>query len=409
MKAHKTLSDNQSRAGEKAARLFRVRLRKEDKEVELFTAPETRDMHEEEPGERFVVVKEFVQALFAGETYNPRRNPYVIFGLLWGLPVPVLGLLIEWHVSRLLGHPVSLFRLLGEPFLLFLFLHPPIFAMVFGAMGTVRLRKIEHIKQLLAKNIEEKEALQKAHTELKNLSRIRDEFLSNVTHELKTPLVTVSGYTNMLLAGKLGELSDRQKRALSVVQKNCVRLAKQIDMLLAASRNLIQIPKLKRTKIDLAGLLAEVKEQHKITAQQKGVTLRCEFPPEPVTLWGDRERLREVLDNLLSNAIKFTDPGGSVVLSFGRPQGDRLSAEIVDTGCGIPPEALPYIFERFRQADGSIRRRYGGSGLGLAIVKTNLEAHDCSISVESEVGRGTRFTFELPVYTENCTESEPGR
>lgn len=342
------------------------------------------------------VIREFLAALVARDTYNPRRNPYIIFGMLWGLPIPVLGLLLEAHVSHVSGAPVSLDSL-WHPLHVVLGLHPLFFGVLFGALGTIRLHKTARIKDLVEKLAHEVKRLARANADLQELDHLKDEFLGNVTHELKTPLVTIRGYAEMMQSGRLGELGEKQGRAIEVMLRNTLRLQEQIERLLAGSRNRARLDRLVRRKVPLADVLREVEERHQPAAEARGVALTIARPAADHVLWGDRERLVEVLDNLLSNAVKFTDAGGRVDVRFGQPVGSRLPAEVADTGCGIPKEALEYIFDRFRQADGSIRRTYGGSGLGLAIVRSNLEAHGCSVRAESEPGAGARFLFELPL------------
>jgi signal transduction histidine kinase len=349
------------------------------------------------------VVREFLSALVARETYDPRRNTYILFGLLWGLPIPLLGLLLESHVSHVAGTTVTL-DTLWHPLHIVLGLHPLFFAVLFGALGTIRLRKTARINDLVERLAHEVKRLAIANADLKELDRLKDEFLGNVTHELKTPLVTIRGYTEMLQGRRLGDLDEKQLRAIEVVRRNALRLQDQIERLLACSRNREHLDRLRRARVPLAGLLQEVEERHHPTAEAKGVRLAVERPAAELALWGDRARLVEVLDNLVANALKFTDAGGVVTLRFGEPAGARLPAEVVDTGCGIPPDAVDHIFDRFRQADGSIRRTYGGSGLGLAIVRSNLEAHGCGVRVESQPGRGARFVFELPLASANAKD-----
>lgn len=342
------------------------------------------------------VVREFLSALVARETYDPRRNTYILFGLLWGVPIPALGLLLELHVSHIAGRGVTMDDL-WNPLHIVLALHPVFFGVVFGALGTIRLRKNARIKDLVDRLAHEVKRLARANADLHELDRLKDEFLGNVTHELKTPLVTIRGYADMMKTGRLGDLDERQQRAVDVVRKNTLRLQEQIDRLLACSRNDEHMGRLVRRKVPLSDVLRDVEERHRPSAEAKGVAFAVERPADDPTLWGDRERFVEVLDNLASNAVKFTDRGGGVTIRIGEPKGSRLPVAVIDTGCGIPAEALDYIFDRFRQADGSIRRTYGGSGLGLAIVRSNLEAHGCRIRVESEKGSGARFLFDLPL------------
>ena len=346
------------------------------------------------------IVREFFSALLSRETYDPRRNAYILFGLLWGLPVPVVGVLIDFHVAAEAGIDRSFGDLLFEPLHIFLALHPLFFAVVFGALGTIRRRMATRIQDLLDRLAEKVQRLSRANADLRDLDRLKDEFLGNATHELKTPLVTLRGYAQMLDSERLGPLDPRQKGATKVMRRNAKRLQEQIDRLLAVSRSQTRLRELRVEDVPLAALVAEASDRSRPSAEVKDVDFAARLPERVVVVRGDRLRLAEVLDNLLSNAIKFTESGGSVCLRFGEPDRDRLPAEVVDTGCGIPPEAHERIFDRFRQADDSVRDKYGGSGLGLAIVRSNLEAHGCSIRVESARGWGAKFQFELPLAPE---------
>ena len=276
-------------------------------------------------------------------------------------------------------------------------LHPLFFAVVFGALGTLRQRRTSRMRDLLDRLRQEVEQLERRNADIRELDRRKDEFLGNVTHELKTPLVTIRGYSDMLRSERLGELNSRQARAVEVMRKSARRLQEQIDRLLAFNSNRGYLGELKWERLPLSRLLNDVEEQHEAVAESKGVRLQIERPETSPVLWGDRERLTEVLDNLLSNAIKFSEEGGRVHLRFEARSAGVLHAVIEDEGCGIPEHALESIFERFSQAHAGVREQYGGSGLGLAIVRSNLDAHGCSIRVESEEGHGARFLFTLPL------------
>ncbi len=339
------------------------------------------------------VVPEFLSALVARTTYQPGRNTYILFGLFWGLPVPILGYLIERHG----GPPRSWFDLLGDPLHIFLALHPIFFAIVFGALGTIRMRKMARIQTLLDRRAEQVQLLSRANADLRELDRLKDEFLSNVTHELKTPLVTMRGYTEMLISGRLGELNPKQRKASEVMERNASRLQEQIDRILSAGRDRKALQGIEKKETPLNDVVLESIDRHTPAAEAKGVTLQAQLPRVAVMIWGDHERLVEVFGNLLSNAIKFTERGGRVWIGLGEPEGRLIPVEVGDTGCGIPDDAREHIFDRFRQADGSIRRRFGGSGLGLAIVRHNLELHGSTIRLDSAEGAGSRFRFDLPL------------
>ena len=341
------------------------------------------------------VVREFGSALWVADTYDPRRNSYLLFGMAWGLPVPLLSLVLGHRptVSGFFAGPLDIWWLVE----LVLWLHPLFFAVVFGALGTIRLRKTVRIQELLAEVQADNDRLARVNAELEELDRVRDEFLSNVTHELRTPLVTLRGYVDMLRQGRLGPVVPNQLRALEVMGGNCVRLGRQIEDLLSAQRDLRQQQQLESVAIPLPALLDEVVARHRPGLDEGSLHLEL-LPSVPdVALCGDRTRLLSVLDNLLGNAVKFSEPDGRIEIRFGEPKAGVLPVEIHDQGCGIALDAQDHIFERFRQADGSIRRRYGGSGLGLALVRAALAVHGCSISVRSSPGNGACFRFQLPL------------
>ncbi len=350
------------------------------------------------------VVKEFGSALLVAETYDPRRNSYLLFGMAWGLPVPLLSTLLGLRPPARLpfSGPLDVWFVLE----LFLWLHPVFFAVVFGALGTIRHRKTVRIRELLDEVQADNERLAKLNAELTEMDRIKDEFLGNVTHELRTPLVTLRGYVDMLSQERLGPVVDTQRRALEVMAGNTQRLQRQIEDLLSAQRDLRPQAQLDLRPLPLRPLIDEVVAEHCPALDERSIRLEL-LPGVPqLDLVGDRVRLLSVLDNLIGNAVKFSEPGGTIRLRFGEPRDGQLPVEIEDEGCGIALDAQEHIFERFRQADGSIRRRYGGSGLGLALVRAALAVHGCTISVRSAPGEGATFRFQLPLRAPSTFETE---
>ncbi|MBN1208935.1 MAG: GAF domain-containing protein [Myxococcaceae bacterium] len=224
-------------------------------------------------------------------------------------------------------------------------------------------------------------------------NRAKDEFLAVMSHELRTPLTAVLGWTQMLRTRR-DEAAVRDK-GLEVIERNARSLAQLIEDVLDVSRILTGKLTLHRRAVELAGVVQAAVEVVRPRAEQKGVELVMEVGAGQVA--GDPGRLQQVLWNLLANAVKFTPAGGRVEVRLERGETDWW-VRVKDTGQGLRPEALPHLFERFWQADGSSTREHGGLGLGLAIVRHLVELHGGAVEVESAgLGHGATFTVRLPV------------
>jgi len=260
-----------------------------------------------------------------------------------------------------------------------------------------------YMTERLKHNVEQLEESNKklgdANEELKELDRMKSDLLANVSHELRTPLTAIKGYTDYILDGKLGSVSDKQERGLVVVQRNLDRLSKSINALLDFSRMEMGRITLNIQPFNLSQLVDSILTTLRSELEKKRITFASQVPADLAPVIADREKLSQVLENLVINALKFTPEGGRITVSALRVDAGRAAADIrvSDTGIGIPESQIGKIFNRFHQVDGSTTRRFGGVGLGLAIVKSILDAHGAAISVESEVGRGTSFHFTLPL------------
>lgn len=240
-------------------------------------------------------------------------------------------------------------------------------------------------------------ALQQGNEELKELDRLKSDLLANVSHELRTPLTAIQGYAEALSGEILGSIDEPQRKALAVVSRNVTRLQTMINELLSYARLESRRIELEQRPFDLAALAEQVITQVRTTrGSELEITLSA--PVGPTEVVGDPQRIGQVLENLLINAVKFTPPQGKVEIELA-PRGSQVEVLVRDSGIGIPPEALSRIFDRFYQVDSSSTRRYGGIGLGLAIVKEIIQAHGTTISVTSDVGKGTTFRFALPIAT----------
>jgi PAS domain S-box-containing protein len=237
-----------------------------------------------------------------------------------------------------------------------------------------------------------KEQVARAAAEAAN--RSKDEFLAMVSHELRSPLNAILGYTRMLRSGP----ADREaiNNVTAVVERSAKAQLQIIEDLLDSARIVTGKLRIESEPIDLTLVLEAALDTVRAAAEAKGVTLVADFGPQPEQSLGDSTRLQQVVWNLLTNAIKFTPEGGRVELRM-QGAGDDLRITVSDTGRGIEPQFLPFVFDPLRQADSSSARRYGGLGLGLSLVKHLVELHGGTITAASEgAGKGSTFTVTLP-------------
>jgi signal transduction histidine kinase len=232
--------------------------------------------------------------------------------------------------------------------------------------------------------------------QLAELDKLKAEFVSVASHELRTPINVVTGYLELLDEGAYGELNPKQREILRLLEEQSRSLTRLVQQLLDVSRFEAGGGRLETRPVNLQRFLNDLRDAFSVLAQQKQIGFRVvagDNLPERVE-W-DEDRIREVLGNLLSNAFKFTSAGGTVeVLVYDKDGGVRL--EVNDTGVGITAEQIPRIFEKFYQVDGQKETLSAGTGLGLAIAREIVEAHQGSITVESTPGLGTKFVIALP-------------
>jgi signal transduction histidine kinase/ActR/RegA family two-component response regulator len=257
-----------------------------------------------------------------------------------------------------------------------------------------RRRQYEVREHLLAqKRTEEERALLLAEAEAAN--RTKDEFLATMSHELRTPMTAILGWAQMLRSNTLNEADF--ERALEIVERNAQAQNKLIEDLLDISRIITGKLRLDVRPVDLAGVAAAVVEALRPTAEVKAIRLQSLLDPQAGPVSGDADRLQQVIWNLLSNAIKFTPKGGRVQVRLERVN-SHVEIVVSDSGKGIGAEFLPYVFERFRQADSTSTRKHGGMGLGLSIVRQLVELHGGTVGVESAgAGQGATFIVQLPL------------
>jgi signal transduction histidine kinase len=229
----------------------------------------------------------------------------------------------------------------------------------------------------------------------KELERMKSNFLSVVSHELKTPLHSIKGFVDIILMGKTGPVTDLQRDFLGTVQEQTGHLQRLIEDLLEYSRLESGQVRLRPVLVSPSDLVWTVVEKLEPLAQKKGLSLACDLPASLPEIEADPMRLEQVLTNLTENAIKFTPEGGRVQVR-GWERGDGIEIAVIDSGIGVPAEERERIFERFYQVDSSARRRYKGTGLGLTICKHIVSQHGGRIWMQDAEGGGSQFHVVLP-------------
>jgi len=254
-------------------------------------------------------------------------------------------------------------------------------------------RKVRRRTRQLSRS---RRSLQRSLNKLTEHDRLKTEFFSNVSHELRTPLTMILAPVDRLLQRNADELSPSAKHMLEMVRLNGYRLLDLINRLLDFSKLEAGQMKLNLAATDLNKLVDSLTKAASPLVQQRGIVLSIDFDPELAPFGADEEKVDTIVSNLLSNAIKFTPRGGSIHVETYRTD-DRVWVSITDTGIGIDETQRDKVFERFVQVDGSSSREFSGTGLGLSLVKDLVELHGGEVHLKSELGRGSRFYFDLPL------------
>lgn len=231
-------------------------------------------------------------------------------------------------------------------------------------------------------------------TEQERLDNMRKEFVANVSHELRTPLTTIKSYVETLLSGAMSDKEVAEK-FLQVVNNESDRMVRLVSDLLQLSRLDYQQTRWDKKPLDLGCVVEEVVSKLDVSLKQKSMTVKLNIPEGLPRVLGDKDRLEQVVLNIVGNAVKYTPEHGHIRVGL-EQSGESLVLSVQDDGIGIPEEDLPRIFERFYRVDKARSRELGGTGLGLAIAKQIIEAHDGSIEIESEYGKGTLVRVVLP-------------
>ena len=239
------------------------------------------------------------------------------------------------------------------------------------------------------------DALEREHSELEKLERVRKDFVINVSHELRTPLASIQGYTETLLDGAMAD-PELNLRFLTIIRKNAERLGNLISDLLTLSRVELKQQKFQFASYQVARLLSDSVDSMIPMASKKKIALRVAMPSEELHVFCDSEAVHQILTNLMDNALKYTAENGTITITA-VSSGKMIEVSVRDTGVGIPAEEQPRLFERFYRVDKARSRELGGTGLGLAIVKHLALSQGGDVHVTSEPGAGSEFSFTLPV------------
>jgi signal transduction histidine kinase len=261
---------------------------------------------------------------------------------------------------------------------------------------TARLH-IEAVQESYRELQEKNRLLEENFGKLKELDRLKSNFLATMSHELRTPLTSVIGYSEMMLEGLGGPLTAEQREYLGIIMEKGENLLQLITSILDITKIEAGRVRLVISEVEMGQLMRDAVSTVLPHARKKGLTLTCEPTHGLPKVLCDREKVRQCLINLVSNAVKFTPAGGTVTVGAQLAPGERVAVYVTDTGIGIGEDHLPKVWDVFYQVDGSSTREYGGAGLGLAIVKSFVEAHGGDVQVRSKTGQGSTFTMLLPL------------
>jgi signal transduction histidine kinase/CheY-like chemotaxis protein len=257
----------------------------------------------------------------------------------------------------------------------------------------------EEAERLRAANEQLADALnreQQARKETEAASYMKDEFLMTVSHELRTPLTAIYGWARVLTTKEMAR--TEQAKALAAIERNAAAQTRLIEDLLDVSRAISGKLRLEPRSVDAAAVVRAAVDSVSSAVQAKGIVLDLSLDETIGPISADPDRLQQIVWNLAANAIKFTPESGRILLTLAKSGAGQIDIIVEDSGAGIAPDFLPFVFERFRQADAGTRRRYGGLGLGLAIVRHLVELHGGTVTAESEgEGKGATFRVRLPV------------
>ncbi|RME54303.1 HAMP domain-containing protein [Candidatus Woesearchaeota archaeon] len=260
-------------------------------------------------------------------------------------------------------------------------------------------KQILNEKKLIEQKVRERTLeLRKAYNKLKKLDEAKNEFISIVSHELKSPLFPVLGFIELMLKGEMGKLTKQQKEKLKLVYKNASDLLKLIEDMLTLSKLDLKKLNLEIKNVNLANLAKSIKNSLKPVAEKYKVNIKYNGPRK-LMIKADEFRVKEAITNIVRNAILYNKKNGSVLVNVDKEKGYAV-VTVKDTGIGIPKKEMDNLFNRFYQVEKAAVRKHEGSGLGLSIAKGLIDLHKGKIEVESKFGKGTMFKIYLPIKKE---------
>jgi signal transduction histidine kinase len=301
----------------------------------------------------------------------------LLFGIFSGIEFTLYSSAYDTH--NLLGH---IYKMVAYAFIFKAFLDEAI-GMLYEANNSL--------------NKQQKE-LAEANQRLKEADRLKDEFLANTNHELRTPLAAIIAFTELILDESNGKLNEVQKDFLNEINDSGKELLERIDSFLDLSKITAGKAVMFRERVPVGSMVDEAVRKMAPIYKSKDLQLLVKAFNDPIYVHADKEKIDLVLTNLLSNAMKFTPHGGAVTVAYGMEEETGMAfISVTDTGIGISEKDQQIIFEMFMQVDGTSTRRYRGTGVGLTLVRGLVELHGGKISVRSDSGKGSTFTFTLPV------------
>ncbi|MBA4379977.1 MAG: histidine kinase, partial [Anaerolinea sp.] len=272
-------------------------------------------------------------------------------------------------------------------------------------LGAQRLRRSEWERERAAEELRKYAGqLEQANIRLQEMDRLKSVFLASMSHELRTPLNSIIGFTGIILQGMTGEITEEQRKQLTMVKNSGSHLLSLINDLLDISKIEAGKVELSLKEFSLDDVVREVVEAFSPAVSEKGLELTTQVP-EGSMLFSEKRRIKQILMNLVSNAIKFTDQG-SVQIVARILEGENLETRVIDTGIGIKREDMSKLFEPFQQIDVPLTKSRQGTGLGLYLTKKLVTLLGGNISAKSEYGRGSEFTFTIPLQYKEEQKSE---